>query len=322
MHGSRPRPRRAAPRPARDTIGVVDLAEQLASLTPLDGGWSGQTFVAEGPDGRHVVRIYAEPGPRGEHAQDVDAALLRLVRGLVPVPEVLEVRRPDVASGLPGLLVTSFVAGERGDLLLPRQGEEGRAALGRRIGALVASLGAMAQPRAGAFVDGALRVATWAHADGGLEAFVEEHAERLDRWNSEELVGLRAVAETAQDLLDTVERVCLVHGDLNPKNWLADPETLAVTALVDWEFAHAGHPAFDLGNALRFHRQPAYVDGVLDAYTERLGGDAGEHLDLARAADLWALVDLAARRGANPVTERADRLLRAIARTRDLHAVD
>ena len=43
-------------------------------------------------------------------------------------------------------------------------------------------------------------------------------------------------------------------------------------------------------------------------------------MTLARAADLWALLDLAPRRADNPVAQEADRLLRAIARTRDLGA--
>ena len=68
-------------------------------------------------------------------------------------------------------------------------------------------------------------------------------------------------------------------------------------------------------------RHPAYVEGVLAAWCERRGGTPSEALDLARAADLWALVDLAARAGANPVADRAAVLLRTIAETRDLHAV-
>ncbi len=46
-----------------------------------------------------------------------------------------------------------------------------------------------------------------------------------------------------------------------------------------------------------------------------------ETLELARAADLWALVDLAARRGQNPVADRAHEHLVAIARTGDLDAL-
>ncbi len=80
------------------------------------------------------------------------------------------------------------------------------------------------------------------------------------------------MAQEAQTLLDTVDRYCLVHSDLNLKNLLLDPETLTVTGVVDWEFAHAGHPASDLGNVLRFDRQPAYAAAVVAAYCERHGG--------------------------------------------------
>ena len=91
--------------------------------------------------------------------------------------------------------------------------------------------------------------------------------------------------------------------------------------MLDWEFAHSGHPFTDLGNLLRFDRAPAYVDAVLAAYCERRGPDPREALDLARAADLWALVDLAGRAGDNPVADRAAGLLTAIADSGDLHAV-
>jgi aminoglycoside phosphotransferase (APT) family kinase protein len=129
------------------------------------------------------------------------------------------------------------------------------------------------------------------------------------------------MAVVAQDLLDTVARRCLVHSDLNPKNLMIDPESLEVTGLLDWEYAHAGHPFTDLGNLLRFDRQPAYVEAVLAAYEERRGVPAEAALALGRAADLWALVDLAARRGSNPVADRAHDLLRAVAAARDLDAV-
>ena len=87
------------------------------------------------------------------------------------------------------------------------------------------------------------------------------------------------------------------------------------------EFAHSGHPATDLGNLLRFDRHPAYLSGLVSAWCERRGSTPAEALDLARAADLWALVDLAARAGENPVADRAAEHLRAIAETGDIHAV-
>ena len=293
----------------------------FASLTPLQGGWSGQTFLAEAAGERQVVRIYAEPGPRGDQAQEIDAALLRLVRGLVPVPEVLDVRRSDPASGMPALLVTSLLPGERGDLVLPRLDEAQQAAFGREVGALVATLGAMPQLRPGPFVDGDLRVGPFGgNGDDGLVEWVAAHEQHLAHWTPDERAGLLEVAQEAQADLDEVTRTCLVHSDLNPKNLLVDPETLQITGLVDWEFAHAGHPFTDLGNVLRFDRQPAYVDAVLAAYAERHGTSPTDALHLARAADLWALVDLASRHGQHPVAVRAEHLLRSVAAERDHHA--
>ncbi|WP_245155884.1 aminoglycoside phosphotransferase family protein [Nocardioides sp. 503] len=291
----------------------------LASMTPLAGGWSGETFLAQAAGERQVVRVYARPRPAGQHAHEVDAALLTLVRGLLPVADVLESRRGDPASGMPALLVTSVLPGERGDLVLSTLDDDGLARWGRQVGRVVATLAGVAMLRPGRFLDGSLTPSASPGADG-LPGWVEEHEDSLVHWPAADLAGLREVARRAQDLLDTVTRTCLVHGDLSPANLLADPVTLQVTGVVDWERAHAGHPFTDLGSALRAERAPAYVDAVLATYAERLGVPPDEALALARAADLWSLVDLAARREENPVAARAEALLRNVARTGDLSA--
>jgi aminoglycoside phosphotransferase (APT) family kinase protein len=288
----------------------VDLP---SSLVPLEGGWSGQTFVSDVAGVRTVVRIYP-PGTRGGVGAEVDAAVLRLVRGLVPVPEVLEVRPGDLAEDRPGVLVTSYVEGVRGDELLASLRPDGLARVGTTLGDLLADLAGMPMVRAGAFADPDLTVAPF---ELDLPAYVAELEPLLAHLSVDELDGLREVALEAQTLLDTVDRVCLVHSDLNPKNLLLDPASLTLTAVLDWEFAHAGHPYTDLGNLLRFDREPAFVEAVLAAYTARRGGRPEDALALARAADLFALVELATRRGENPVAGRADRLLRSVAARRD-----
>jgi aminoglycoside phosphotransferase (APT) family kinase protein len=290
----------------------VDL---LASLQPLEGGWSGETFLAEAAGERSVVRIFASPR-HSPYAAEIQEALLRLVRGLVPVPAVKEVRRAQPEADVPGLLVTEFLDGVRAEVLLPTLDDEGRARLGERLGLIAGTLAGMPQLTGGLFVDPTLRVEPFVP---DLAEWVAEHADRLD-WSEDELAGLRAVADEAQDRLDEVGRVSLVHSDLNPKNVLVDPGTLEVTGVLDWEFAHAGSPYADLGNLLRFDRDPEYADAVLRGYADLRGDDPAVALDRARSADLVALVDLAARRDANPVAARAHDRLLAIARSRDLHA--
>lgn len=290
---------------------------ELSGLTPLDGGWSGETFLAEAPGERSVVRIFA--GPRhARFAADINAALLELVRGLVPVPAVLEVRPP--RDGVPALLITEYVAGVRADLVLPELEPARLGSVGERLGRIAGTLAGMPQQRAGLFVDAELRVEPFAPAAAGLLAWVDAHADALG-WERAQLDGLRAMARRSQDLLDGVGRTSLAHGDLNPKNILLDPESLEVAAVLDWEFAHAGSPYGDLGNLVRFDRAPAWIDGVLAGYGAVRGGEAAATLDLARAADLLALVELASRRAANPVAARAHDHLLAIAESEDWHAV-
>ena len=291
------------------------MDELATSLTPLAGGHSGRTFAAEVAGERVVLRIYPPGDPRGPEAPDVDAAVLRLVRGLLPVPDVVEVRREDAATGEPGLLVTSWMPGERGDEVLARLDEEGWGRLGRSWGHAAATLAGMPMLRPGVFVDAGLAVSALPGTD--LAEWIET---RLTAWSVRDRARLVEVAEPAQDLLDGVTRTCLVHSDLNPKNVLVDPASLELTAIVDWEFAHAGHPWTDVGNLVRFERHPAYVDAVLGAWTTLRGGEAATLLDGARAADLWALVDLASRAGTHPVADRADALLHAIGDCGDLHA--
>ncbi|WP_285102414.1 phosphotransferase [Promicromonospora sp. MEB111] len=308
-------------------------------LEPLTGGWSGETFLAtpsraaRGGD-RLVVRFFADARHTPDAAR-IQAALLDRVRSALPVPAVREVHDGDGA--LPGALVTELLPGERGDLVLARlvaehreggRREGGRStegalgALGRALGRVAGTLATTPMPRTGLFAGADLRIEPF---DLWLPDWVDAHAPGLTAggWSDGEVAGLRKVAERAG-----VDREgatpCLVHSDLNPKNVLVDPATLQVTGVLDWEFAHAGHPATDLGNLLRFDREPPYVEGVLDGWSAGVGADGSDRrraLHLARSADLVALIELAARAETNPVVRQARAHLRAIARTGDVHAV-
>ena len=220
----------------------------------------------------------------------VDAAVLRLVHGLLPVADVLEARRPDAVAGAPGLLVTSFLPGTRLDLLLPDLDDDARATVGRRLGELVARLACMPLPQRGLFVDGDLRVEPL--PGGDLVGFVRARPAPRRRWRP----GRRprptpwSRSPTRRRSGSTpVTRTCLVHSDLNPKNLLVDPATCEVTGLLDWEFAHAGLPGHRPGQpaALRARPEPfayAVLGGLPAAVVD---ADAGpDLLDLARAADL------------------------------------
>jgi aminoglycoside phosphotransferase (APT) family kinase protein len=70
-----------------------------------------------------------------------------------------------------------------------------------------------------------------------------------DAWHaeySEQSLVLEAAYAWLRTKVDVVdERQCLVHGDYSQRNILSDNGRL--TAVLDWELAHLGHPAEDLG---------------------------------------------------------------------------
>lgn len=289
------------------------------TMQPLAGGFSGETFVVGDGSDRVVVRIYKRDPGRAE----VDASLLRLVRGLVPVPDVLELRRPTESE--PAMLAAEFVSGVRLEDALA-SGSIDREAAGASVAAVLNTLTGIPFLRFGMFADADLTVAPIAPA-----ADLREWAEhlqprgRLSTWQPRDWDALLALLDSATDLVEEQavtdpDRYVLVHSDFNPKNILVDPETGDVVALLDWEFAHAGSPYTDLGNFCRFERDPRLVEPLL-AHVSRLPAGGPERLlELGRALDLWALLELAGRPETGPVPELATALLLAQARTGDLHA--
>lgn len=66
----------------------------------------------------------------------------------------------------------------------------------------------------------------------------------------------------------------VVHGDFGPNNALFDPATFAVTAVVDWEWAHPGRAIEDLAWCewiVRMHHpdQVEALDTLFDAYGDQ-----------------------------------------------------
>ena len=306
-----------------------DQETGYAGLEPMEGGWSGRTFLAEAGGERTVVRVYE---PADHDGPTRDAAVLALasaaLEGCAPVPSVVEVRHGDATVGAPGRLLTEHLPGTRGDLLMPGLDGPGLVAAGVALGEVVARLAGTVQLRAGRFADASLAIEAWEPPwdSALLEELVDALAPHLGL-TAPEVRELAALGRHADDVLAETSGACLVHGDLNPKNLLllSQPDSpgggVRVSGVLDWEFAHAGSPWADLGNLLRFDRAPAYVDALLGTVAERRGVDVATLVERARAADLVAVMELATRRGDNPVADLAHRQLVAMVRRGDLHAV-
>lgn len=289
---------------------------------PLPGGWSGESFLSRVGERTEVVRVYAQPGMRGERAAEVDEALARWVGGLVPTPRVLEVRPG--ADDVPPLLVTEYVEGRRADDVIRDLVAEGDSAalaeLGHALGEVAGTLAGIATPRPGHFLDGDLSPRTVREEPQDLLERVEARLPLLRGFDGDLALRLLEVAGLAQHHLDTVGWTSLVHGDLGARNVVLDAEGRRIAAVVDWEHAFSGSPYADLGTLLRFDRHPAWEQGVLAGWVGVRGGSSEAARDLARCADLHALVELAARPGGNLVVDLAEVFLAEVARTGDWHA--
>ncbi|REF34724.1 phosphotransferase family protein [Thermasporomyces composti] len=306
--------------------GLVHAARALlgADVRPLDGD-SGEVFLVGVAGEEAVLRLYARDPARAA----VDAALLALVRGLLPVPRVLEQRVRGTPEA-PAFLLLERLPGVRLDQWLPEADADLRARAGGSVGRVLAQLAGIPFLRAGEFVGAELRIEARARS-ASLVDLVEDRRTRgaLAALSEEDLTGLVEVARSAEDILDRggEPRICLVHGDFDPSNLLVDPTTGEVTGVLDWELAHAGTPHTDLGALLRFESDATFAEAVLRAYAWRVPGiatnpdkadDLGALVELARAADLPALLDAAMRSDA--AATAAIRLLQATARCRNLAA--
>jgi aminoglycoside phosphotransferase (APT) family kinase protein len=279
------------------------MSDFAASAVPLTGGYGGQTYAVSAGGEDAVLKLYVKDPGRAA----VDAALLRLVHGLLPVPRILDAKREGSPDDPPYLL-TERLPGINLQVFLASAGETERREVGRQLGELLVRLSGMPFLTFGSFRDGELAIEPFGFGDLG------EYAAGLELGLDPERVE-RVIGEAEDVLAEGVDRVCLVHSDFNPKNLLVDPETARITGLIDWEFAHAGSPYTDLGNLFRFCDDPVLAGAVLSV-VRGSGLDLGEPLvDLGRAADLWALLELAARSTEHEIAAAAHDLVSRMADT-------
>jgi aminoglycoside phosphotransferase (APT) family kinase protein len=288
-----------------------------AEVVPLSGGYSGETFLVTAPGEQAVLRLYARDPGRAA----VDHALLRRLRGLLPVPRVLEASTVPGGVGQPPFLLLEALPGDRLDLVLPAADEPLRRRLGEAVAGVLTLLATERMPRPGLFLDDSLDPAPFPPGGDQL-GFLDacKDAPWFAGLSAAERDGLRAVARRAGAVTATPARIALVHADFNPKNLLVDPATGGVTGVLDWEFAFAGAPLTDLGNLLRFETDPVFAAAAAGTYVDRAPDVPPDWLEVARAIDLFSLIDLSARQRATSVVDGAREVLLATARTGSLAA--
>jgi len=257
-------------RGVRDALaGIGAPGAASATLTEIPGGASRQTWRVDAGQERYVLRR-DPPGAESLVPQAGEFRLIELARDAgVPVAEPLLLEPEGGRFGTAGMLV-GFVEGESvGPRVLRRDElESARRSLPAQLGAALAGIHSIPVGPAGLPLPGGDPVLA-----------------QIEHWEAE----LSRIGEP----LPVVElglrwlrlnppppaQPGVVHGDFRLGNLIVDEGGLA--AVIDWELAHVGDPAEDLGwlciRSWRFGNDDRPVAGVgsreemLDAY-EAAGG--------------------------------------------------
>jgi aminoglycoside phosphotransferase (APT) family kinase protein len=272
--------------------------QQIISAQRLAGGYSNDNcLVTTAAGDQFVLRRYLRANRCA-----VEAALARLLRGVVAVPEVIAADPDGEVAGEP-VLLARFVAGLPLGHALAGASREDQAGLGRQVGTALAAIGTIGFSCPGEF-SGPELVPDASGWPASLPEFVGRcldsgpAARALLTAAERDLV--RDLARSRAPLADQVAGTSqLVHADFNAKNLLvsAGPGGWTMAAVLDWEFAFSGSPLIDVGNMLRFGEQvpPAFESGFVAGFRAAGGGLPEGWREISEALDLYALAEFLTR---------------------------
>ncbi len=252
----------------------------VSAVTPLSGGAASDTFAVDALRDGAPWPLILQRNPNGDHAglTKADQAALQqraLAHGL-PVAEVVAVLEP--GDGLGAGFVMARIDGES---LAPKwlklpDYAEARAALTGQCAAVLAKLHAVPLGE----------VAGLSLPDGSLDTARARMCELYRSFRADVPVFDYALCWLAERCGDAAPSA-IVHGDFRSGNFLIGPSGL--NAVLDWELAHLGEGAEDLGwlcvNAWRFGlwQNPVGGFGQRDALYDAYAAAGGARVDRHRA---------------------------------------
>ena len=268
-------------------MAPVAAEHAIATAEPVGGGLVNTNYrvMLDGLDGACVVRLYM----RDPSACRLERDINQLAHERVPMPDILYADPDGERAGRP-YMVTRWVEGQKLDTLIAGGDVAIIGAAAEAVGKTLVALGTYHFAEPGFFgpdltirqplgtprenVAGYVQQCLFERGAGqrlgdeltrSVWALLTEHAEMLD-----ELTG----------------PATLVHGDYKAQNLLlrqrtdgeygagGDSTAWEMAAVLDWEFACANTPFFDLAILLRYADTlpPAFEQGVIAGY-QRAGGN-------------------------------------------------
>lgn len=290
-------PRRNVPAPVLECIVRAALPGcRVLSSEPLGDGKRNANFklLLDSAHEPVVLRMYEHDPALCQ--KEVD--LMRLVRGSVPVPEVIYAE-PSGRGDLPPFTVTRWVEGITFKELKRGGDAEAIAQAAQAAGETLAAIGRFQFSKPG-----------WLAPGPTVKSPLLEGADPTPRF-----IDLCLAAESLQrrvpaDLRDRTHALVwswapqfaaldgeasLVHGDFNKRNLLVSRAggRWRVAAVLDWEFAVSSSPLADLGSFLRYERaaRPVAEPHFSAGYVRAGGRLPANWRHLSRLLDLVALAE-------------------------------
>lgn len=304
---------------ADPTPVLAETGWALSDLQRLTGGFDHACYRARWIARDVTLRFgYASPDDARR-----EAAILGRAPNGVPAPRVLSAHH----GATPALLLT-WLEGETLSAALHRFDPADAHRVGAALGRALARIHAVPFDHAGFLGPDGHVAEPLGHVGSAYRDFT--HACLDDpRLRARLAPTLRARLHHTLDAhaehFATLDAARLVHSDFNPKNLIVrrDADGWHLAGVIDWSYAHAGHPLADLGNLLRFaERYPAhFVDALLTAYRDEGGTLPPDWRRAAHLLDLAALVQFLTRPGERPrtvatVRDRLERTLAGLGDTR------
>ena len=247
---------------------VLPSIGTVSNVRQFDGGQSNPTYLITASSGQYVLRR-KPPGVLlpSAHAVDREFRVIRALRNTdVPVPNALcFCDDPSIIGTV--FYVMDYVPGEIYiDPDLPQLTAPERTQVYDELNRVIAALHSI-DPQAIGLGDfgksgnyAERQIARWTQQYRASETEKIDAMEHLIDWLPAHIPA------------DEAEQTRIIHGDYRIGNVIFNPDTLTISAVLDWELATLGHPLADLAyNAMPYHLRPDILGGVLGEDLKTLG---------------------------------------------------
>lgn len=257
--------------PAYTPAALADIAARLGSffaetspnaeisrVAPLGGGASKEQFRFDFTQGGQdpVTYVLRREPPESvvETHRMREYQLMRAMQGTVPVPDVPWVDPDGKWFGRPAL-ISRFVAGVTkppgGSANVTGLGAQYSQKLQRRLGSQFVDLFAKIHKFDWQSAELSAFDVPPSGSDRGVQWVINWWERVWEEDSSEPMPIIRFTAQWLRANAPPIDKVTVIHHDYRAGNFLFDPESWEVTAVLDWELSHLGDYHEDLAWTLQ-----------------------------------------------------------------------